>query len=105
MLNREVVHWQGTAGCLAAIAAVAATRGDLARAAKLYGAAEAAVRQIAPPFHQADRAEIDRNMDTVRSALDDPSVAEAWREGQEMSLDQAVVIALEPSDLHRSVAN
>jgi non-specific serine/threonine protein kinase len=98
LLNREVMHRQGTAGCLAALAAVATMRGDLVRAAELYGAAEALLVEIASPFHQADRAENDRNMEIVRSALDDAEVAAAWEEGQGMSLEEAVEFALAPGD-------
>src|SRR5262249_40082603 len=76
-------------------AGVAAARGLAERATRLLGAAEAA-REVtgsaALPFGQSAHA---RTLATVRARLGEHAVAELWAAGHRLSLDQALVNALE----------
>ena len=67
---------------------------DNLRAARLFGAAEGlrqAMGALLPPVH---RAEHDRSVAAVRTALGEGAFAAAWAEGRAMSLDEVVALVL-----------
>jgi hypothetical protein len=79
---------------LESFAFVAITRGAGARAARLFGAAEA-LRELAEAAMtglegDAYRAEVARR----RDELEEGALAAAWAEGRQMTADQAVAFAL-----------
>jgi predicted ATPase/DNA-binding SARP family transcriptional activator len=82
---------------LECLAAVVSTRGDHVRAARLFGAGEALREAIGASvlFYLVD---YDGAVAATRDALGEEALAAAWAEGREMTLEEAVVYALdEPS--------
>jgi tetratricopeptide (TPR) repeat protein len=94
--TRDIASFLWTfAGSIAAL-------GQLMRAARLLGASEAALERMGA-FHQpSDQPEIDRIMVAVRDQLDASAFEAAWAEGRAMTLEQAVVSALETDHLNGS---
>jgi len=87
----------GTVYGLRGMACVSALRGEAARAARLWGAAEALGENIRLPLSAFDRSHPDYEhlIDGVRSRLDDEAAWEAAREeGQAMTPDEALEYAL-----------
>lgn len=64
------------------------------RAARLFGAAEAARERIGAPLPLGDRPLYDRHLARARAALDSDDFGQAWAEGRAMTLDEAVRYAL-----------
>jgi hypothetical protein len=64
-------------------------------AARLYGAAEAFRETISLPRPLTDRADGEHHTNAVRTALGEEAFAAAWAAGRALSLEQAVVLALE----------
>ena len=78
---------------LLALGVVAIGEGAFAAGLRLLGAAVARVTLADP--RPTDRAELEESLATARSALGEEAFATAWAEGQAMTLEQAVVYALE----------
>lgn len=103
----EMGYKAGIVDCLHGLAHVAAAEGSqegtlrgkkLARAARLFGAAEAEFEAMSAHFFFAvDRAEGDRQVTAIRAQLDEATFAAAWEEGREMTMEQAIEYALELS--------
>jgi len=93
---RKIRHMLGTAYSMLGLAAVAALRGQPARAARLWGAAEALREVIGQPLAPYDQSNYDYEgyLDAARSQLDEPEWKAAWLEGRTMRLEQAVAYAL-----------
>jgi tetratricopeptide (TPR) repeat protein len=85
---------RGISYCLALLARVTGDTGQPERAARLFGAAEALREAIHVRLEYVDRIEEDRNIDAVRTQLDEAAFAAAWAEGRAMTLEQAVDYAL-----------
>ena len=85
----------GIASGLTGFAALAQSQGQLGRATRLFGAAEAlrasAGTRLAPVAH----AEFDRNTVALRAQLGEAPFAAAWAEGQAMTRAAAVAYALD----------
>jgi len=96
MLNREIDHRLGIASSLGAFGKVAALEGELIRAAKLLGATDTVINEIATPLYMVDRFEYENAAQIVRSKPEDQAITAAWEEGQGMSLEEALDLALEP---------
>ena len=92
---RELGDKRGIAASLASVAGVAGARGQAERAARLLGAAEALLDAISGRLPPTDRAEFERNTAVARAQLDEAEYAAAWAEGRAMSLEQALVYALD----------
>jgi predicted ATPase len=86
---RQLDDRLGMIQCLEGLAAVAARTGAPARAARLFGAAEAARERIGSPLPLPDRAAHDRAVKTARAALDPTAFAAAWLVGRSLPLAQA----------------
>lgn len=69
----------------------------LRHAATLYGAADAIRRTNRTPMSPWEQDEYDRHTSALRGMLDPDEFAAAWREGQSMTLDQAVAYATKES--------
>ncbi len=64
------------------------------RAARLFGAAEAARERIGAPLPLGDKPMYDRHLARARADLDGIGFDAAWAEGRAMTLDEAVAYAL-----------
>ncbi|MDQ3496322.1 MAG: tetratricopeptide repeat protein [Actinomycetota bacterium] len=94
-LNREIGSWEYVAYCLEGFAGLAGARTQGARAARLWGAAEALRETISAPLPPADRPDYDRSMATARAHLGEVPFAVAWEGGKAMTPDEAIEYALE----------
>jgi non-specific serine/threonine protein kinase len=84
-----------TVRALKGLAAVAVAQAQSERAARLFGAAEALREEIRARLPLADRAEQERSVVALRTALGEEGFAVAWAEGRALSLEAAVAYALE----------
>ncbi len=64
------------------------------RAARLFGAAEAARERIGAPLPLGDKPMYDRHLARARADLDETAFDAVWAEGRVMTLDEAVAYAL-----------
>jgi len=79
---------------LEGVAGVAAAQGQLARAARLLGAAEALRESAGVPLPPVHRVDYERDVALVRAALDEDAFAAAWAEGHALTLEQVIAEAL-----------
>ena len=84
-----------TLWCLAGLASADALEGQPQRAAWLWGAAEHLRTSIGARPAPAARVTRERLMAAVREELGEAAFADAWAEGEAMSLDEALAYALE----------
>jgi len=80
---------------IAILSGPVASRGDPERAAQLLGASDALFKTMGLGLQPPDQPEIDRYEADVRQQLDVDAFKSAWEKGQAMSLEQAIVFALE----------
>jgi hypothetical protein len=59
----------------------------------MLGAAETLLQVTGGAWWPADRVEVERNRDLVRSALDEAELKTAYEKGQAMTLEQALTFA------------
>jgi predicted ATPase/class 3 adenylate cyclase len=85
----EAAHW------LNDLAALAAAKEDAPRAARLWGAADAAFEALGLALLEQNRLLRGRFVSRTREALDEASWLAAWTEGHEMNIAQAVAYARE----------
>ncbi len=88
------VHEYFVAQALEVLATVAAGRGDHARAARLYGAAEALREAVGSSILPYDAGERERGLAAARGALDERGFAAAWAEGRGMTPGQMIAEAV-----------
>jgi DNA-binding CsgD family transcriptional regulator/tetratricopeptide (TPR) repeat protein len=93
-LRKQRADKAGIAACLDGLAGVAAEGERFEAAARLFGAAQALREAIRNPVAPAQRAEYDRQVATVRTTLDEETLAAAWAVGRAMTLDEAIEYAL-----------
>lgn len=94
-IQQELGDKRGMAGALEAFAALAVQRQDLARAARLWGAAAALRAAIGAPASPRTRAKLEAEEAAVKERLEEGSFRRAWDEGYALSLEQAVAYALD----------
>jgi DNA-binding CsgD family transcriptional regulator/tetratricopeptide (TPR) repeat protein len=82
---------------LDSLAGVAVAEGDPARGVRLFGAAAALRSALGIPQPPFRRAPYERMLALGRSQLDEATVAQAWAQGQAMSVEQAVHYASAPA--------
>jgi non-specific serine/threonine protein kinase len=94
---RELGDRPGTSFALLVEAALAGVRNEPARAARLWGAAEALREAIGLSMGHQDRVDYDYEgrVAAARAQLDDAAWQAAWNEGRAMSPEQAVDYALQ----------
>jgi len=92
---RRLGNRRGIAECLAGLAGLSGRpgRGGAQWAATLLGAAETLLQAAGGAWWPADRVEVERNRELIRSALDDAAFAAAWEKGRGLTLDQALRFA------------
>jgi hypothetical protein len=71
--------------------------GQPLRGARLGGAAEAQREALGVPLAPATRSDQDQALRALRAALGEEGFAAAWAEGQALSLEEAVALALQDS--------
>jgi non-specific serine/threonine protein kinase len=81
--------------CFEGLAAVLAFTARPEEAARLLGAAEALRESLGVGLAPAEQATHDETVEAVRRALAENRLADAWRHGREVPLDDAVAYALE----------
>jgi predicted ATPase/class 3 adenylate cyclase len=96
---RELGHQEGISVCLAGSAGAMGSIGQGERAARLFGAAEGLRARIGASGHSFERAVYADSVASVRAQLDQETFAVAWAEGRAMTLEQAIALALEGSEL------
>ena len=84
--------------CFEGLAAVLALTGRAEEAAKLLGAAEALRESLGVELAPAEQATHNETVDAVRARLGEERFSDAWRQGREMSLEQATAYALEEEE-------
>jgi tetratricopeptide (TPR) repeat protein len=87
---RRLGNRRGIAECMAALAGLKATQGDPLWGATMLSAAEALLHGTGGAWWPADRVEIERNREFIRSALGAAEFAKAWEKGRTLTLDQAL---------------
>jgi predicted ATPase/DNA-binding SARP family transcriptional activator/DNA-binding CsgD family transcriptional regulator len=94
-LDRELGCWSYGAYCLESFAGLAGARGQWARAARLWGAAEALRTDIGAPRPMDDtRLLYERSVAATRSQLGEAAWEAAFAQGMTMSADEAAEYAL-----------
>ena len=102
-LYQQVGDKPGVAECLKELAKVMEMLGQPVRAARLFGAAEALREAIKGFLLPDERAGYERSIAEVRARLDEATFAAAWAEGRAMTLEQAVIFALDRQNLAKVV--
>jgi hypothetical protein len=87
--SRHRVAWG-----LEMVAALESCSGNLSRAARLWGAAEAIRAQIGAPMWPVDRPDYERRVIEARGQLGDKACDAAWQAGGALNLEQAAGEAL-----------
>ena len=93
-LNRELGNWAYGAYCLEGFAGLAGARGQVARAARLWGAAEVLRTNIGAPLTLDARLYFERNMAAARAQLGEEVWESAFAQGMAMSAEEAAGYAL-----------
>lgn len=94
----ELGHRRGIARALEGQACVAAANGNAIRAVILEAAADRLRNQIGAPLPKADRARLTERLCSARKVLDSTEGRVARQRGSEMSLESAILFALEEPD-------
>jgi predicted ATPase/class 3 adenylate cyclase len=97
-LDRELGNWAYAAYCLESFAGLAGARRQEARAARLWGAAEALRTNIGAPLPLDSRLTYERSVATVRAQLGEAAWEAAFAEGRAMSAEEAAEYALGGGD-------
>jgi predicted ATPase/class 3 adenylate cyclase len=87
---KQVSNKRWTPFYLEGLAAVVAAQGELPRAARLWGTAEALREGMGTPIPPAYRADYKRSVTSARTQLGEQAFAAAWVEGRSMTLDQVL---------------
>jgi tetratricopeptide (TPR) repeat protein len=95
LLGRDIGARDLAADSLESLGWVAAARGQPQRAARLGGAAGALREALGAPLWPEQRAGHDRAVRAMRAALGEDAFTGAWAEGQALTLEQAIALALE----------
>jgi hypothetical protein len=90
---RRLGNRRGIAECLAGLAGLKAQQGQVEWGATLLNAAESLLKGTGGAWWPADRVEVERNRDMMRSALDASKFAKAQEIGAAMNIDQAIAFA------------
>jgi hypothetical protein len=103
MYQETIVVWQrlghraAIAHQLECLAFIAKVHENTERAAILFGAAETLREQINIQMTVMERAEYDREVADLQAGMDEKDFSMAWAKGHVMSMEEAIVFALEKS--------
>ncbi len=101
-LSRERGQKLEALTCLELLAGVAGAQGEGARAARLWGAADALREATGSVSLTADRAMIEPYLQETRSRMDETAWQKAWSQGQSMVYEEAISYALESVQIRES---
>lgn len=90
---RRLGNRRGIAECLAGLAGLKAQQGHTKWGATLLSAAESLLKATGGAWWPADRVEVERNREMLKSALGKDEFETATKAGSAMNLDQAVAFA------------
>jgi tetratricopeptide (TPR) repeat protein len=90
---RRLGNRRGIAECLAGLAGLKAQQGKTQWGATLLSAAESLLKATGGAWWPADRLEVERNREMLRSALTADEFANAQKAGEAMTIDQAIAFA------------
>jgi tetratricopeptide (TPR) repeat protein len=93
-LWREVGDQRHIAECLEGLAGVNIYVGKTELAAQLMGKAALIREETNSPLPPVDRANYDRDVESIRSQLGESNFQKAWAEGRELTMEQAINLAL-----------
>jgi non-specific serine/threonine protein kinase len=91
---KEIGDKLGSVSALEGLAGVYGVRGEPARAARLFGAADAFHKVVNSPIQGGDLADYERFVAGTRAAMTPEAFEAAWSEGRSLSLEQAIELAL-----------
>lgn len=97
-LGRDLGEMEVVYSCLDGLAREAQSRGRWKRALRLYGAADSIRRESGFSLHGDKRDLYDRALSELRSAVGDEGSTEAWNEGADMGIQDAIAYALARKD-------
>ena len=92
-LRRETGEKEGIATALEGLAAVTGMQGHPVRAARLYGFAASLRTLLGAPLPPIDLLSYQQAVATLRAHLDEPTFLNAWKAGQDMTLEEALAEA------------
>ena len=92
---RRLGNRRGMAECMAGLAGLKARQGQVEWGAVLLSAAESVLKVAGGAWWPADRVEVERNQEMIRTALGDEKWAAAQKKGAAMPLEQALAFASE----------
>jgi predicted ATPase/class 3 adenylate cyclase len=96
VISRQLADRRGISFSLESRAALFAAVGGSLRAARLWGAAERLREEIGSPLATNERPRYDARLAAARTALgDDAAFDRAWQEGRDLTLEQAIELALD----------
>jgi hypothetical protein len=90
---RRLGNRRGIAECLAGLAGLKAQQGQTIWGATLLSAAESLLKASGGAWWPADRVEVERNREMLRSALTADEFTKAQKKGEAMNIDQAIAFA------------
>jgi len=91
---RRLGNRRGISECLAGLAGLKAQQGQTVWGATLLSAAESLLKATGSAWWPADRVEVERNRAMLQSALGADEFSKAWKDGGEMTIDQAIAFAV-----------
>jgi tetratricopeptide (TPR) repeat protein len=94
-LNRELGDLRGVLACLAGFADIAVVQGKFPRAAQIMAAVETQLAAMGMRLLPVDKMEYERNLAHLRAKMDKKAFIKFWAKGKRMSLEQAIVLALQ----------
>ncbi len=90
-------HRAAVAHQLECFARIARHKGQHDEAARLYGAAESLRERIGIPMTEYERPEYEAAVEELRGQMEEAAFRRGWAEGRQLSMDQAIRIALQGS--------
>ncbi|MCK6585728.1 MAG: hypothetical protein L6Q49_21705, partial [Anaerolineales bacterium] len=92
---RKLGNRRGMAECMAGLAGLKARQGQVEWGAVLLTAAETLLKSAGGAWWPADRVEVERSQEMIRSALGEAEWTVAQKKGAAMTLEQALAFASE----------
>jgi len=92
---RRLGNRRGIAECMAGLAGLKARQGNIEWGATMLSAAELILQSAGGAWWPADRVEVERNREMLKSSLGVDEFAEAQEKGRAMNLEQALAYATE----------
>jgi hypothetical protein len=80
---------------LESVAALALIRNNLTNAARIWGAAESLRKKTNSPLPPPNLAVFESHLTHLQQQLDESTLRLAWADGQALTVDQAISLALE----------